>query len=429
MVRPATNRLDVVLAFALILAVLFFASPVALSTFSQRMEGIDVQIYKVVYDDHEAVLGTPTTYVHGSWRLKVPSNYDITIEFLKAKHPTEKCYRGGVECTVVYEEKDPTDIEVRLSITPIKGLSGRGQVASDYPIEGKKTIEWEIREGNKVIKRRAVIVTADTWVEIRTIPNTGFDSVEGVFIWFVMRGISWQTFVEEPEAPEGYKLQDVKGVFIPVLAYIKEAYDWAWIDSKDKSIKTYPPDPGATDKVAIHPSGAGDVLTLYHEPSEEFQWPWEVDPNTYPERLKSWLAHWSPDWTLRDRVYFKLYIRRLQPHVVCTLPNPFGGCLIIDRAYYPSTVIRIRTVALAVGEFTYVLTEQEAEKLGYSWEAKGSTEQEFSDISDWFDNAWAWLNSPQGMFTMFLVLIGLIVFLLAWSGVLPVIVYTILGKR
>ena len=76
---------------------------------------------------------------------------------------------------------------------------------------------------------------------------------------------------------------------------------------------------------------------------------------------------------------------------------------------------------MAVGEFTYVLTEEEAEQIGYEWEAKGSTEQEFSDISDWFDNAWKWLNSPQGMFTMFLVLLGFLFFMLVYTGTLPIV--------
>ena len=220
----------------LVIVLALMASPIAFSTFSERPEGVDVQIYKVVYDGKEAVLGRPETYSYGNWKVRVPSNYNVIMEFLRGGHPSQKCYHGG-ECTIIYEEKDPTDVEVRVSLTAIRGLSGRFQSAPDFPIEsGDRVIEWETREGSKIVKRKAVVVTADTWIEIRTIPNTGFDGVEGVYVWFVLRGISWRTFVEDPETPEGYRLQDVKGVFLPVLAYIKEAYEWAWVDSKDKSL-------------------------------------------------------------------------------------------------------------------------------------------------------------------------------------------------
>ena len=410
--------------FALLLAIMLIYTSLPLSTFNVGPEGISVDVYKIVYSGEEAILGNPSTYVHDTWVLKVVGTKNIVLEFPRAEHVEQTCFHGGDYCTEKRVVKDPTDVEVRVSASPIS-FPTRSYSVESFPFEREGTVEWETKVGGKIVKRKAVIVTADTWVEIRTIPNTGFDSVEGVYIWFIMKGVSWQPLVEEPEAPEGYKLAEKKGAFIPVLAYIKEAYEWAWVDSKDKSIKSYPPDPEAIDKVSVHPAYAGDVLTLYHEPSEEFVWPWEIDPNSYPEQLKSWLSRWSPEWSLRERVYFKLYIRRLQPHVVYVWGIPGW----IDRAYYPSTVIKVRTVALAVGEFTYVLTEEEAEKMGYEWEGKGSKKQEFHDLSDWLDAAWQWLNSPQGMFTMFLLLVGLLIFALVYTGTLPVILHIIASRR
>ena len=406
-----------VLAVLILLLIIGFTG-IPFATFTQGPEGISVDIYKVVYNNEEAIVGNPTTYVHSTWTLKVVGTKNIVLEFPKAEHITLEPH-GNFEAERK-EVKDPTDVEIRVSLTPIS-FPTRVFSTDPYPFEIRdRVVEWETKVEGKIVKRKAVIVTADTWVEIKTIPNTGFDSVDGVYVWLIIRGVSWRNYVEEPESPEGYRLADRKGAFIPVLAYVKEAYDWAWVDSKDKSIKSYPPDPSAVDKVSVYPSGAGDVLTLFHQPSEAFVFPHQVrNPETYS--VEPWLATWTPDWTMKDTVYTKIYIRKLQPHVVYVWGIPGW----IDKAYYPSTVLKIRIVCLAVGEFTYVLTEKEAEEIGYTWEAKGSVEQEFSDVSDWLDNAWQWLNSPQGMFTMFLILIGFIVFLLAYTGTLPIIIHVL----
>lgn len=382
------NKIILILLLCLTVVLSSIALHFRLSTISPGPEGLDVNVYGVYYRGELALVNDSSTFKHEGWHLEVESTKSIVLSVNEYTNNSEDMHgRYG----------DPTDVFVRLS---------RAQILNSWQYGSQ--VSWETEHGNEKVIRVGKIVPADFEIEVGSIPGQGDLGIKDVTIWLVLHGVSWRNLIKDPDTPEGYKLEDVKGQIIPIMAWAEEVKPWAW-KTKDGTVKTDYPNPSAKDNVDVFPRAKGDELTLYEKPNDNFQWYWTSKiPSS--EDLKEWLAKWSPDYRFRNTWYTKIRINYIEPH-------QSGNIITGITTYYPSTKIRVRVLCLVVGEFTYLWTKEEAEKQGYEWEIVGSQNVEGNTpLGAFFKAAGEWFSNPfNRLFLALTIILILIIMLLVFT--------------
>ena len=406
-------------------------------------EGIDVNIVKVYYDRHGAFeeidLGDSLSYNQPHIAVHDPDPKNLIIEY--------RANPSNIHDT-------DADVGVAISrgiVDQFAGVKSKTYDDSKYSMikEAGKLIEWQGTRRinatyNETIIRRARVVVADFYVNIWAVPGSGDDPAHNIGIWFMIKGVNWQQLVglpptsttsttRSPSLTERYNvvtlpsgkavLVEQKGAFIPIMAFVKEYYDWVWTTDGKK----YPsglPASGAADNVVLSPSNVGAELTLFTEPDNNYRFYTDITPYDYIS--PDYLAGWSPDWRIPSKAYFQIYINTLDPYNDCSFSIGDWGvnCLI----WYPSTLFKIRVVALAVGEFTYVWNTENAESVSWTYKPHTPTSVPTGGHSS-FESFLKWLNSPQGRFWGLLLIGVAVLAILAATGVLNTLLIAWLAKR
>ena len=361
---------------------LFYSGSLKLSFINPGPEGINVIVYGVHYRGEWANASSYSSWTHKGWSANVNEKY----VYLKIVN-----YTRGVEDHDYYIllDDDPTDVEVRISRPIITRLG------EEVSFEASKRYE----NGTVVyFIRKAKIIDAEFNVELRSVPGTGYGGVENIDVWLAVQGVAWQKFLHEDSPPNAsFILADKTGVIIPLMVYATSVDAWAWVD-ENGNIKTWYPDETAKDNVKVFPEAAGDVLGLRSEPS--YSYSVESPPNNISDNLKEFVAEWSPDWRLnKDTWYTYISIQYLEPHL------HFNWLGQLDDAYYPSTSMKLHVVALAVGEFKYLWTQEEASEHNYKWDWVGSLHIDIQSLTDLFRNPWFWVGLGSLLIVLVLILL------------------------
>mgnify|MGYP000507014911 CR=1 FL=1 len=376
-----------ILLILLVLGLGILITSQRLTIFNPGPEGINVVVYGVHYRGEWSSIEDYSTWIHRGWEVELRE---------KMAYAEIINYTMGIEdhsytCTAMFcGDSDPTDIQVRFSIPAITDIDEEIEFEATNKLPNG-SVEYVVKKGR--------IIDAEFYIEINSVPGTGYGGVENLDIWFMVEGVSWYKYLEDPQAPEGYRLVSRTGVIIPLKSYVVEVKPWAWVNEKnpDEVITNYPDDE-AKDNVWIYPSAEGDVLDLRSEPSYSVS----LNPPDIRDRqdLLEFVSEWSPDYRLnREKWYTYISIRYIEPHLT------FNWLGQLDKAYFPSTAMKVHVVALAVGEFKYLWTEEEAKEHEYGWSWIGTIKIDFPSLDDLLENPWFWLGLGSILLIIVIILL------------------------
>ena len=448
MSKKARNPLIIILLIGLLL-VLSGGSLLGLQTLNPGPEGIDARVYAVqdtcqFASNTNLVLLSQTSAgtIFSTWNIVDPG-YGWCDYALAKPDPYNAVVRKNYywqgatvphnSLNYLMEIKRPQFWEVNQRGDPL-GVRDATEIVWQ---------SWETQptqEGNQITwnKYGAYLVPVDYVVQVscRAAITGSYGWTQDLHYWLVMDTVRWyNAFAVDgqllpAETPEDAILNQYKyhGAF-PIFAWISE---WDPFVVQDKGGNNYPTNEipsDVYDLTQISPSVEGRQIPLYTTPDTQYN---EIlssevwrDPTLITGLEKKPNV---PDPRFAETVFTPITLAKFG-----ALKQSGGwGPWYWENFYYPTVFIRVRSLYLVWGQWTYLWTQQEAEEQGYEWKERSSIIIEHT--SQW-DQFWAgvgqWATNPWTLFWLFgLGTIIMIVLLIIFApGVLTVIAVWVLGRR
>lgn len=332
--------------------------------------------------------------------------------------------------TLQVERERPTISEVNIHGDPMGADVGPTEI---------RYIEYftpRITEGNQIsFKKYCIHVVPVDFVVQMSVRGDRWAGWSDTHLWFMLQTTVWRTAFSESQVeqiqawldkdpPENATLSayDYKGGF-PIWAWIGEWDPLTWYDEEER--ETQPPQE-AYDNVRVSPSLEGREITLYTEPSYQYDVDLEAqadvsDSETLQKILIGDIAA-LPDPDFATTVYTPIYIEKFYPYYE---EGPWWDHWVSE--WYPTTYMRVRLLYAIYGEFTYLWTVEEAERLDYEWETRISQYKYSAGPWEALAGVGGWFTSPLGILNILLILAGVGLVLIAISN--PWILLGLFGMK
>jgi hypothetical protein len=351
-------------------------------------------------------------YLRAGYQWERPSTMTPVIKALLVDRNTSQVI-SGINLQIRIQR--PTMQEVNIHGDP---TGGNPTQIDWYSFQADKTTS-----GNTVTWNHyeAYVVPVDFIIElsIRPLSDKWVGDFQSFDLWMVLDTTTWlNTFTYDQT-----KLLNEQITNATITAYnYKGAFPiWAWVGAWDPWVvsgrdgnpdKFYDPADLSPEEMSdlqthlqLQPSFGGSPIELYTKPGYKYERLFAEDIIKNPELLKQMIQNsipGLPDPRFAETVYFPLTLINFG-----ALQRSGGWWLTAwDKEYYPTAYMRVRALYAVYGEWTYLWTQEEANKQGYQWQ--NNTSQIKGSQSEWdkfFGGLSSWFGNPLNEIWLFFILI------------------------
>jgi len=283
------------------------------------------------------------------------------------------------------------------------------------PTESGNEVEWT--------KYGAYLVPCDAVIQLscRADIDGSYGWTKDLNYWLVIDTVRWYNAfsdagqLQPAETPEDAVLlqHKFKGAF-PFFAWISEWDPFVIEDENGEEWKTSDIPSEINDYTQVYPSLEGRQIPLYTSPDTQYTEILSSDVWKDPTLITGLENKPGlPDPRFAETVYTPITLTKFGAL------KQSGGFLITywEKFYYPTCFIRVRLLYLVWGEWTYLWTQEEAEKQDYEWKERSSVIHVHDSLWDQFwGGVGGWFANPFNQLWLFMVLIVIVVVAVSFAS-------------
>lgn len=310
------------------------------------------------------------------------------------------------------------NLQVRIEQPSMQDVNTHGDPTGRNPTQ----IDWysfqkdKTQTGDTVTWKHyeAYVVPVDFKIEltIRPLGDKWVGDFEDFDLWLVLDTVAWlnaftadQMALLKEQLPNAtITAYNFKGAF-PIWAWVGQWDPWVVSGRDGNPDKFYDPSDLSGEEIGelqthlqVQPSFGGSEVSLYTEPGYIYERLFAEDIIKNPEMLKQMIDSsipGLPDPRFAQTVYFPITL------VNFGALKRTGGVWITawDKEYYPTAYMRVRALYAIYGEWTYLWTQEEADKQGYEWEdntaiitgSQSMWDKFLGGLGEWLTSPWTYL--------------------------------------